>query len=430
MTPLPRASIERIQDFAKRQNKNWSVLTVTDELGLPDWGEVRDLATTCLALMDERDTIRDVAAWRGTMLTRYHDLRCSVFSNLPTERALNEGLGIGNDCNCGEQDALVAANAALREQAHDKADLYVETKMLYLKEKTACRTAEARISRLEAALSWAMGYIEYISPSDGPEAAMDADTREGRVDKGEYQKARAILSEPQDGEGGTPDLSKNWTDYSFRHLAEDAPTSPPACPERDSTANTTHSRKRAMLREGERMACGCGPTSPPDPEDAGIVHKRGALIKAEPRPTSPPASPCGAKVGTGAAGCDLPFGHEGYHRIAPTSPPASHDFVAGTWPNEHVCRVCALIPHPNHPDPKYRPTSPPAEPCCSCVKGGWNAACPVHVDAAPDASPPAEPTCWRCRQTITEGIFHRTGRVSAHFPTCPAPAPAEGGRRG
>lgn len=31
-----------------------------------------------------------------------------------------------------------------------------------------------------------------------------------------------------------------------------------------------------------------------------------------------------------------------------------HNFVACDWPNEHVCRACGIIPHTNHPNPKYR----------------------------------------------------------------------------
>ena len=48
------------------------------------------------------------------------------------------------------------------------------------------------------------------------------------------------------------------------------PTSPPAeptCPERHFVPNTNsaHSRKRYLLRRGERMACGCGPWPGPAP---------------------------------------------------------------------------------------------------------------------------------------------------------------------
>ena len=160
MTQLTRADISRILDALSYPSPS-NVLAV-------DW-PIRDLATTALGLMDERDwwkaraneTMSDlereqqeraelqrVAAWRGTMLARYHDPRCSVFSDLPTERALNEGLGVGNDCNCGEQDALVAGNAALREEVHNKADLYVEAKTLYVKAKARAERAEARIATL------------------------------------------------------------------------------------------------------------------------------------------------------------------------------------------------------------------------------------------------------------------------------------------
>ena len=205
---------------------------------------------------------------------------------------------------------------------------------------------------------------------------MDADTREGRVDKDEYQKARALLSEPQDGEGGTPEPNGRephvcgalcavfalpeggmecetchhicWTFARGFGPFVRGVSSEPMCPrchqpigERspecsEATGHDVSARYREGLRAaaaeaGEPCTLNCHREKP----DGSVVRlvrcsvcTNGGEWTPEQQeaptlaPTSPPASPCGAKVGTGTAGCDLPFGHEGYHRIAPTSPPA------------------------------------------------------------------------------------------------------------
>ena len=214
MTPLPRAEVERIRDYPR------------DFMGDPanaGGEQVCDLATTCLALMDERDA-------------HYEELLKMAREHVAEVEDLWARLRKRDDRKTTAEaraDALHADAATLR----------------------------IIIGRLGAALRDAWPVVDsMLCPTTFPTGTPPPHVKL-------CERIRALLSEPQDGEGGTPERK----DFSVKAWA--------------------------------------------------------------------------------------PF-----DRLGPTSPPAPHDFVAGRWPNEHVCRECGLLPHPNHPDPKYRPTSPPAEP--------------------------------------------------------------------
>lgn len=246
-------------------------------------GQMLALADTALALMDERDLLH----------------KANVTLN---------GLYDQADAECE------TAEAALRTAEAQHAS----TLKLVSAYRSRANAAEARCRRLEGALrDWSEHH-----DTCGPRCEALA-------------RARALLSEPQDGEGGTPEKKS------------DIICGDPNCPFRVSE------------RDLER---GCPPTSPPaspcicDPTSGTVCVLHAPVVPED----------CG----------------DPYCRI---HPPVSSD-------DGETCPTCGGAG-------VVRPTSPPASPACICPvfrdvggverTGLADLTCPVHGVAT---SPPAEPT--------------------------------------
>lgn len=187
MTPLPRAEVERIRDDVEGAR-----FAIEDE-------QVRDLADTCLALMDEAESLADSLEGTSAVQTSVEEELDFALNNLRTAEArIRELEGNLSDARNLVNDGYVAE------------EIYM-----------------ARISRLERVAEAAKAYLD---AEDRHANDPDYNTAESLVlTNGVLVHALDALSEPQDGEGGEPDHVCEL-DCVVRGADAHATTSPPAEP--------------------------------------------------------------------------------------------------------------------------------------------------------------------------------------------------------
>ena len=260
MTPLTRAEVQRIRDT----DREWR----TD-------AEVRDLADTALALMTENERLRNTAfnlakdAGEAAYALRTAEAeRDDALRALEAERSFLK-----------ESDKVLMPQLAALRTAEARIQTLDGEANAY---KAAHLAAEARIAALRGVIGEDESFWDAFPRWRGEDQAMDKMM-------GMLLGVRALLSEPQDGEGGTPEADDC---YGTEALGDECPHD--ACFE---------------------AACPCcsrtdAPTSPPASQDAHF-RKEGqrfgqTIAGPKPYPTSPPAEPTPDPRWT-CSGCGRPM---------------------------------------------------------------------------------------------------------------------------